>query len=104
VPLYVTEFAGQQSGRAVGNTVMCEPAIKTTVMSSGSSASETLLQFTGGTRFVRIASDLRFWLSFGSSTATTGSESSTNSEMMTGNTSAEYRSVQPFGTLIAFST
>jgi hypothetical protein len=24
--------------------------------------------------------------------------------MMTGNTSAEYRSVQPFGTLIAFST
>jgi ATP-dependent protease ClpP protease subunit len=102
--LFVTEYGGQQSGRAIGNTIMTEPAIKTTVMSSGSSAAATLLQFSSGTRFVRLASDVAFYMLFGSSTSATGPQSSTNTQRMAGNAKAEFRSVLPYSTVIAFST
>jgi hypothetical protein len=43
-------------------------------MSSGSSGAATQLQFSANTYFLRLASDVRFWLSFGSSTASTGTQ------------------------------
>ena len=104
MPLHVTEPSGQESGRAIGNEVLSEPAIRNTIMSSGSSAAATLLQLSSGTRFVRLASDVTFFLLFGSSLLTTGSQTSTMCERLNGGQVGEVRSVQPYSKLIAFST
>lgn len=101
--LFVTEFAGYQSGRPQAETPTAPP-IRTSVMSSGSSAAATLLQFTSGTRMVRFAADVAFYLTFASSTGATGSQSSTNSERVAAGAPAEFRFVNPYGKLIAFST
>jgi hypothetical protein len=102
--LYVTEFDGWGAIRGREVEMPAEPAIRNSVMSSGSSAAATSLAFSSGTFVVRLTCDVASYCLFGSSTASTGTQTSTMCERIAPNAAAEYRSVLPYSTLIAFST
>lgn len=105
MPLSISEYAGAAyvSGRNLSADVPQEPPIQIQQMASGSSAAATMSTFAAGTRLVSLASDVAFYLIFGSSTASTGTQSSTNAWRLPAGVNV-LRGVTPSSRLIAFST
>jgi hypothetical protein len=105
--IWCTEFAGSAflgRGDPVNAGQYPPVNIQSISQSSGGSTSNAaLLTFGGATRLVRVYNDITSWLILGSSTLSTGTESSTKAERVPAGT-IELRGVAPNSRLICWST